>query len=256
MNPFRKPCTRAGDSGCISPPARKRSPLPGAVTALASCLLLASAPGDATAVSVSLTTGSLTGSPAALEFALFDGDGTPGNNSVSITAFSSDGALGAAVCGPGCTGGPPFVIDDTFGLGQLLQYLTLGTRVSFDLTFTTHFGGSTADRLVISLLDENASFTLVNTNLDFLNDAVPGQDALLVVDLAPGAPIRIATVNTPPVTVAVPEPAAGTLLPLGLALLAGQRIRRRRDCVAEPEQTSGGIAPSRLFSPSIPGEHP
>ena len=53
---------------------------------------------------------------------------------------------------------------------------------------------------------------------------------LLVVDLAPGAQIQLPTATDPNVlgTGTIPEPGAGGLVALGLALLSGQRIRSRR----------------------------
>lgn len=190
----------------------------------------ACAAGPAAATLVSFDTSSLAGSAARLDFSLLDGDFTE-NNSVTIASLSTDGTLGGVDCSLSCSGGPSYVITDTGGLGQFLQDLTLGSYFSFDLSFTTNYPGSGApDRLSLLLLDPLTNFTLVDTDLDFLNDPVPTQDALLVVDLAPGAQIQLPTATDPNVqgTGTIPEPGAGGLVALGLALLSGQRIRSRR----------------------------
>lgn len=183
----------------------------------------------AAATLVSFDTSSLAGSAARLDFSLLDGDFTE-NNSVTIASLSTDGTLGGVDCTLSCSGGPSYVITDTGGLGQFLQDLTLGSYFSFDLGFTTNYPGSGApDRLSLLLLDPLTNFTLVDTDLDFLSDPVPTQDALLVVDLAPGAQIQLPTETDPNVqgTGTIPAPGAGGLVALGLALLSGLRIRRK-----------------------------
>ena len=78
------------------------------------------------------------------------------------------------------------------------------------------------DRLSLLLLDPGTNFTLVDTDLD----SPPTQDALLQADLAPGARIQVAGASSPIPPGVVPEPAAASLVGLGLALL-GFRSRRR-----------------------------
>jgi hypothetical protein len=185
--------------------------------------------GPASATLISFDTTTLAGTPARLDFSLLDGDGVLGNNAVTIASIATDGSLGAVDCTIGCGGGPPFTITEAFGLGQFLQDLTLGTSVSFDLGFTANFSGSgVPDRLSLLLLDPTTNFTLVDTNLDFPNDPVPVQDALLIVDLVPGTQIQLATVSDPSVPGPATEPGAAGLIALGLGVLTGQRIRRRR----------------------------
>jgi len=186
--------------------------------------------GPACSTLISFNTAALAGTSARLEFSLFDGDFNLGNNSVTIASLTTNGALGAVDCSLSCTGGPPFTITEALGLGQYLQDLTLGSVFSFDLSFTTNFSGVNApDRLVLSLLDAGTNFTLVDTDLDFLNDPVPAQDAILVLDLVPGGPPLLPTVSNPglPSTV-VPTPGSAVLLGIGLAALAARRIRNRR----------------------------
>ena len=203
------------------------------LAALASAFILGGIHHNAHAVLVNLDTKSLKGTSARLDFALLDGDGDLGNNSVTISSIVTDGTLGGVDCSVGCTGGPPFTISDAFVLGQFLQDLTLGTRVSFDLSFTNHFSDNGApDRLSLLLLDPGTNRTLVDTSFDFPSDPVPVQDALLIVDHAPGAQIQLATVSNPRLPINVSEPGAGALFSLGLALLVGQRIRRAHPCVS------------------------
>lgn len=216
----------AGTSHSIPQP-RPRSRRVMALAALAGATCLGGVQNPAIAALVTLETASLAGKSARLEFTLFDGDLIE-NNSVGIAPITTNGVLTGSDCSLSCTGGPPFTINDIGGLGQFLQDLTLGTRLSFDLSFTTNFSGTgTPDRLTLSLLDPATNFTLVDTDLDFLSDPVPVQDALLIVDHAPGTVIQIATESDPGIPVKVPEPGATALFSLGLALLGGQRIRRR-----------------------------
>jgi hypothetical protein len=213
---------------------------------LAGALGLAGAAHDAAAVPVSLDTSMLAGKSARLEFVLFDGDFVA-NNSVTIASISisSDGVLGAPACSLGCSGVPPgvspFTLDDALTFGQFFQDLTLGSSVSFDLSYTTNYSGivgSTPDRLVLSLLDPDTNLTLVDTNLDFALDPVPFQDALLFADLAGAAGIQVAGTSQPSIAISIPEPGAGALFSLALALLGGHRIRRRSSSVSRSEQAA------------------
>lgn len=185
--------------------------------------------GPAGATVISFNTTALAGNPARLEFSLFDGDFDLGNNSVRIASLTTDGSLGTADCSLSCSGGPPYTITDSGGLGQYLQDLTLGNVFSFDLAFTTNFSGMNApDRLVLNLLDAGTNFTLVDTDLDFLNDPVPAQDAILVLDLVAGSQPQLPTASNPGVPGAiVPVPGSAALLGVGLAVLAARRIRAR-----------------------------
>ena len=230
------------------------------LAALASAFTLGGIHHNAHAVLVTLDTTSLNGTSARLDFALLDGDslvaGDPGdgNNTVTISSIVTNGTLGGVDCSVGCTGGPPFTISDLGGLGQFLQDLTLGTTVSFDLSFTSHFSGNGApDRLSLLLLDPGTNLTLVDTSFDFSSDPVPVQDALLIVDHAPGAQIQLATVSNPRLPINVSEPGAGALFSLGLALLVGQRIRRAHPCVSHRTEAA---AQTRLSTSTSTHTHP
>lgn len=223
----------------MAAPGRRRFRVPraAAIAALSGALLLSGLPHAASAVQVSLDTSALAGMAARLEFVLFDGD-FAANNTVTIGPIGGDGSTAALECSFGCSGGPPFILDDGPGFGQFYQDLTLGQRLGFTLGFSGNFSGSgTPDRLVLSLLDAATNFTLVDTDLDFATDALPFQDGLLFVDLDGSGRIRPATSSTPELPVSIPEPGTLTLLALGLAL-SGGRCRRR----PAPAVSDGGPA--------------
>ena len=178
-------------------------------------------PHDALAATVTLNTSTLAGMPGRLEFSLLDGDAVA-NNTVSISNIASNGAFVATDCSIGCTGGPTsFVLDDGVGLGQLLYDLTLGTSLSFDLSFTTNFGGVAGidppDLFVLSLLDAGTNFSLVRTDL------LPPADALLTVDLIGPGVVQTAGATNPIVGLAIPEPGSLALTAVALLALVGRR---------------------------------
>lgn len=178
-------------------------------------------PHDALAASVMLDTSSLAGVSGRLEFLLLDGDAVA-NNSVSISNIGSNGTFVATDCSVGCTGGPSsFFLNDTLGFGQLLYDLTLGTSLSFDLAYSTNFGGvagtDPADRFAFSLLDAGTNFSLVATNLLFPSDA------LLTVDLTGSGAVQIAGATNPIVGLAIPEPGSLALTAVALLALVGRR---------------------------------
>ena len=180
---------------------------------------------EALALPVTLNTTSLAGVPGRLEFSLYDGDKVA-NNSVVISNIASNGAFVATDCTVGCTGGPPFVLDDTTGLGQLLYDLTLGTSVSFDLSFTTNYGGvlgtDPPDRFALNLLDPRTNFSLVRTDIVSTNILFP-EDALLAIDLIGSGVVQTAGTTSPSVDISIPEP--GSIVLTATALLA---LARRR----------------------------
>jgi hypothetical protein len=197
-------------------------------TLAASLLLLSGAGTNAFAVLISLNTSSLSGRAGILDFQLFDGDFTA-NNSATISAIATNGTLQGRNCTVGCSGGPPFIINDSLGFGEFSQNLLLGTTLSFNLTTTNKFAGSGADLLILNLLNAATGFTLVDTNLDLLSGPIPFQDALLVLNLRTGA-LQLPTLSTPSIGItAVPEPGALLLLITG-GLLMASKVRRRFYC--------------------------
>ena len=137
-------CLRALRAAAVSRPGPKRGGRPWRRPAAFLCwagLVAASAtPHHALALPVTLNTSALAGVAGRLEFVLLDGDAVA-NNSVAISSLAGDGMPVGTDCTLGCTGGPPFVVDDSVGLGLFLYDLTLGNSVSFDLSFTTNYGG-------------------------------------------------------------------------------------------------------------------
>lgn len=208
----------SGPARGVQGPRRSHSParLLGALV-LCAGLLAAVAPRDASAVAIALDTSSLAGSAGRFEFLLLDLDGVA-NNTVTVSNLTTNGTPIGIDCSVGCTGGPPFVLDDTAGLGQFLYDLTLGSVFRFDLTFTSNFGGiggvDPPDRFALSLLDPGTNFTLVNTDLTF------PPAALLTIDLINGGLLQLAAVTDPRLGIAVPEPGGLALTVLGLVVLA------------------------------------
>ena len=113
----------AGTRYAVAPP-RRRPRYVMALAALAGAVCLGGVHGDAAAIPVTLDTSSLFGVSAQLEFSLLDGD-LLGNNSATIGSISTDGTLGVSDCSVGCAGGPPYTINEAFGLGQFLQNILL-----------------------------------------------------------------------------------------------------------------------------------
>lgn len=171
-----------------------------------------------TAIPITIDTSSRETQSATLSIALFDGDFTA-NNQATISNLMTDGTLGLADCSVGCTDLPPITLDDTNSFGQFLQLLTLGTFISFDLTFTNLFDNTpdgTSDLIIGELLDD-PGFALFDTNLDDPLAPVPYENALFVANLADNRVFGATNLTT------VPEPASLALMVSGLALLCTRR---------------------------------
>jgi len=179
---------------------------------------------QAAAILFSLNTSALSGTDARLDFSLLDGDLTD-NNSVTIANLITNGTLQSTDCTLNCTGGPPFTITDTGGLGQFAQLLNLGSSLSFTVTPTLNFAGGDPDLLIVSLLDPGTNFTLVDTDLDAAASPAPYQDALLVLNLSSGSFLLPTTSNPSLSFSAVPEPSTLTLAMLGLSFLLWKKMR-------------------------------
>ena len=191
-------------------------------------LLLDGAFRNAGALPININTASLTGSAAKLDFQLFDGDFVA-NNTATVSGLATNGTFQARDCSVGCSGGPPFVINDALGFGEFTQNLVLGTVLSFNLTSTNAFAGGDADLLILNLLNAATGFTLVDTNLDALSAPIPFQDALLVLNLRTGQ-LLTPTVTNPFIAVtAISEPRSLLLLMIGSAVFFWRRSRLQGD---------------------------
>lgn len=179
---------------------------------------------QAVSYNIALNTTSLSGMNGQLAFDLINGDGV-NNNSVVISAFTTNGTLGAATILGGVSGSLPSAVtmSDTAFFNELLNSITLGTTISFNLDLTTNFAGGIPDSFSFFILDDTASSSLVMTNL--LGDALFAIDmngtstgALSVVNLTqPSLPLTV----TP-----VPEPNSLLLLGLGVTVVFRRECRR------------------------------
>ena len=213
------------DSPVSHPRVRRTSRRSAALLFCAGLLAAVAVPLDALALTVTLNTTSLAHVAGRLEFDLFDGDFVA-NNSVVISNIFSNGTFVGTECSLGCTGGPPFVLSDAGGLAQLLYDLTLGTSLSFDVSYTTQYAGvpgtDPPDRFALSLLDPGTNLTLVRTDITFPDDA------LLTIDLIGAGVVQFASVTDPAVTTAITEPPPLALVTTALLMLAGCRARAAR----------------------------
>jgi hypothetical protein len=192
-------------------------------------------PHAASASMVTLNTSSLAGAGGRFEFLLLDGDGVA-NNSVTISNIVSNGTFIGTECSVGCTGGPTsFVIDDSLGFGQFLYDLTLGSSLTFSLSYTTNFSGvpgtDPPDRFALSLLDPDTNFSLIRTDLLFPSDA------LQTIDLIGSGVVQTARSTSPSIGISIdggavlPEPAPLALTAIALvALFRRQGLQALRAC--------------------------
>jgi len=175
----------------------------------------------ASPIQVTVDTSSLSGL-GILAFDLIDGG--PPANSVTISSFASDGALGDAcvthdlvTCDPApkLTDGSGIVTlgDSIFAFTEYRQSITFGNAFSFvfDTTGNPAEAGSQPDGFSLYLLDQDAAFSLLETE-------DPG-GALFVYAIGAVDPLQVFTplVQLPSVA---PEPGAFALALAGLLGLA------------------------------------
>lgn len=187
------------------------------------------APIGASTYSISIDTTPLSGGSGSLAFDLIDSN--PSANTVSISGFATDGTLGTAstVGGPvgGSLPGTVTIADGSF-FNELLQDITFGTSLSFDVSLTQGF--------TAGFLPDSFSFFVLDTSLFplFPTSDPTFADALFQIDIdgsASGAVLNFAAVDSPPsatwsVNTAVPEPSSILMLLSGLAAVVW-RARQR-----------------------------
>ena len=213
----------------------------GAIALLLTVLPLAARPASGASFTVSLDTSLLSGTDI-LAFGLFDGDGVT-NNVVTLTDFDFGGGSatpGTADCttigdpGSGCFGDldTSVTLEDLTPTGFFFQEFTAGSLLSFTLTTTNNFAGSTPDAFAMYVCDDA---TFASCYSDDVNTF-----AMLVLGLN-GDPLSSTSftlsgataqgLNAPVVTALtqVPEPSTLMLLATGVAGLTLRRRKRHCD---------------------------
>lgn len=190
---------------------------------------------------VTINTTSLAGTAGTLAFDFTDGG--PPSNQVTISDLESDGMLGNSATTGSVSGSAPtsFTLRDTVFFSELVQGLTLGKQLSFQLDATTNAPspGSLSDTLSFFLLDgTGVSNSASAASLITTTDPTQANSLFtLQIDGTNGADVSIFSASptvsvtfgpvTNPVT-GVPEPAPLPLLALGLGMLAFWSQRGRQ----------------------------
>lgn len=191
---------------------------------------------------VTVDTTSLAGTAGTLAFDFIDGG--PPANQVTISDLSSDGTLGSSATTGSVSGSAPttFTLHDSAFFSELVQGVTLGKQLTFQLDATTNApsSGSLADTLSFFILDSSgvsnsaSALSLITTTdptqanslFTLQIDGTNGAD-VSIFGASPAVSVTFGPV-TGPVT-GVPEPGSLPLLTLALGMLAfwSQRGRQR-----------------------------
>jgi hypothetical protein len=222
--------------GSLAAPA-----VPRILFAILSVVLSYAASAD-TLYQVAVDTTSLAGTSGTLAFDFTDGG--PPSNQVTISDLTGDGTLGISATTGSVSGSAPtsFTLHDTVFFSELVQGLTLGKQLTFELDATTNApaAGSLSDTLSFFILDSTgvsnsaSALSLITTTdptqanslFTLQIDGTNGAD-VSIFSASPAVSVTFGPV-TGPVT-GVPEPGPAPLLILALAMLAfwGQYGRRR-----------------------------
>jgi hypothetical protein len=211
--------------------------LPWAILAAA---LAQSASAD-TLYQVTVDTTSLAGTAATLAFDFTDGG--PPSNQITISNLASDGTLGGSATTGSVSGSSPgsFTLHDTVFFSELVQGVTLGKQLTFELDATTNgpSAGSLSDTLSFFILDgsgvsNSASALSLITTTDptqansLFTLQIDGSTSadVSIFSASPTVPVTFGPV-TGPVT-GVPEPDSLPLLALALGMLAFWSLRGRQ----------------------------
>jgi hypothetical protein len=221
--------------GVVSPvlPGRAASRL---ACALLGIMLAHGASAD-TLYNVTINTTSVAGMGGTLAFDFIDGG--PPSNQVTISKLQSDGTFGASATTGSVSGSAltSFTLSDSVFFSELVQGLTLGDQVSFQLDATTNApaAGSLSDTLSFFLLDGTGVMdpmtaaslitttdpTQANSLFTLQIDGTSGGN-VTIFGASPKVPVSFRAVT------GVAEPAPLALLSLALGVFASWRHPGRR----------------------------